>query len=129
MKIWYRNAIYCINSCKCCFPLETSKTPAKDKKSADNIKDVSVFTLGTTILLRCTWTGILRNGSLFTNEFNKICLCIFHSIISTKNFDRARKLSLNHSGKIIIELRKLRTIFHEIYTGKTGVEVILNDFS
>ena len=105
LKIGYWNAVNRVSSNKCCFTPETSRAPTRDKKNANNIKDVFVFMLSTTILLRCTWTGILRNGSLFMMEFKKICLFVFHSIINTKNFDMARKLSLNHSNKIIIELR------------------------
>ena len=46
----------------------------------------------------------MKNNALLTKKFEKVGFFVFHGIVSTKYFDRARKLSLNHVGKIIIDL-------------------------
>jgi hypothetical protein len=75
---------------------------------------MAMFSFSNTILSMSTWTRQLCKGTLEGQKLAKSSRQIFTPRVSTKNFNRSRKLCANHSNKRLINGTQLWMMFHKI---------------
>ena len=88
-----------MNDSKRNFIPKTPRTLRRDEKSTNSIKNMTMFTVNTSILLICTKTKTMKNGVILTKKVKKCGVSKFYGIIKSKNFNGLRELSLDYIGK------------------------------
>ena len=64
MCSWGRNTINGVHSSECGLTLKTLRKRSRNEKGVDNIKNVTMFSFCTTILLKGVRTRPLRKGTI-----------------------------------------------------------------
>ena len=78
------------------------------------------FELSPAIFMRSASTRGMRDNTKLMENRGKFMGFIFLGIIRSENFDKFRKMCLNHFGKVTIYLIKFITIFEEINPSISG---------
>ena len=73
--------IYGVNGSESCFTPKTLRDRGRDEEGTHNIKNVTKFAFGTTILLRGIGTGIVGKGVTRIQNGEKRFIMIFLGII------------------------------------------------
>ena len=76
-----------IDSSKSNFTLKILKTRRRDEKNTNSIKNMTIFALNMSILLRCGRTRMMRNNVMLTEKVKEGGVSIFHDIIRSKDFN------------------------------------------
>lgn len=97
------------SSSKCCFTLKWAWDFSRKKKSLDYVKGMTILLFGSSIFFRGAQTKGLMDCAIYLQDILKDKLCVFQSIIRSKNFDTFRILSFNHFWKVKVNMQYFRT--------------------
>ena len=105
MKNRGRKTIDGVDKCKSSLTLKFLKLGGKKKEGMYRVKNVAMFSLSTPILLRGVGTKALNKSVLLGEKRKKSGVFIFQGIISAKDFEMIRELSVNYVSKHNISVR------------------------
>jgi len=83
-----------------------------DQESTSSLKNVAMLALSNTILSMSTRTQELGKGTLLSKIGTMSSRDVFTSGISMKNLNRRVELCIDHSGKLLVNRKKLTTRRH-----------------
>ena len=86
-----------------------------------------MFAFSNTILSMSARTRKLSKSTLRGQKLAKNIRQILTTRVRTKNFNRSRKLCVNHANKRLVNGIQLRTMFHKINPSITGMIINKND--
>jgi len=120
-------AIYEENSHGNCLSPEMRSKCRRDQESMSSLKNVAMLALSNTILSMSTRTQELGKGTLLSKIGTMSSRDVFTSGISMKNLNRRVELCIDHSGKLLVNRKKLTTRRHQINPGKS--RIVINKYN